>query len=432
MDIVIVAQYLRNIEVFEGNNNRFVYLAKLLTKHPENQIEIVTTDFYHGTKSHFKKVDKLPGVTVTALHESGYPKNVCLKRFSSHKELAGNISRYLDERKIPDVCYCSVPSLDVADAVAAYCKKNNVRFIVDVQDLWPEAFKMVFHVPVVSNLIFAPMQKKANRVYAQADQIIAVSQTYVDRAMSVNTKCQSPMVTYLGTEKATFDGYAVASVDDLKKYAATAPGTRDQVYEELVSEVLAGREIIRIAYCGTLGHSYDITCVIDAIRKLDEADRSRIEFIVMGDGPKMAEFVSKAEGLPIRFTGRLTYPEMVWLLSRCDIAVNPIAKGAAQSIINKHMDYAMAGLPVINTQECPEYRNLVEAYKAGVNCACDNSDDVAEAIRTLCHDGALRAEMGVNSRKLASDRFDRAKTYAAVCQIMMNGKEKHEDSGSQS
>ena len=42
---------------------------------------------------------------------------------------------------------------------------------------------------------------------------------------------------------------------------------------------------------------------------------------------------------------------MVGMLGVCDIAVNSISKGAAQSIINKHGDYAAAGLPVVNTQE---------------------------------------------------------------------------------
>ena len=30
MDIVIVAQYLRDIECFDGNNSRFIYIAKML------------------------------------------------------------------------------------------------------------------------------------------------------------------------------------------------------------------------------------------------------------------------------------------------------------------------------------------------------------------------------------------------------------------
>ncbi len=412
MDIVIVSQYLRDIENFANNNSRFIYLAKLLAENPENKVEIVTSDFCHAAKKHFNKIDSLPGIKLTVLHESGYPKNVCLTRFASHRELAKNIKNYLNSRAIPDVCYCAIPSLDVADEVSKYCARNNVRFIADVQDLWPEAFKMVFHVPVVSDLIFAPMQRQADRIYKNADNIIAVSKTYTDRAMRVNSKCKNPAVVYLGTEKDSFDRYAQNMPENIEQ---------ESVYGKLTDELLTNtNDIIRIAYCGTLGHSYDITCVIEAIRCLDAKDKEKINFIVMGDGPKKDEFEKKAKGLPITFTGRLSYPEMVWLLIRCDIAVNPISKGAAQSIINKHMDYAMAGLPVINTQECVEYRNLVGEYNAGINCECENFHQISEAIQLLSNDSEMRSNMGKNNRRLGEEKFDRKRTYAEICNIIQS------------
>ena len=72
MDIVIVSQYLRDIEYFNNNNSRFVYLAKMLLQHSENKVEIITSDFNHSTKKHFISVGVFPGVKVSALHESGY------------------------------------------------------------------------------------------------------------------------------------------------------------------------------------------------------------------------------------------------------------------------------------------------------------------------------------------------------------------------
>ena len=41
MDIVIVAQYLRDLECFDGNNSRFLYIAKMLAKSNKNNIEIL-------------------------------------------------------------------------------------------------------------------------------------------------------------------------------------------------------------------------------------------------------------------------------------------------------------------------------------------------------------------------------------------------------
>lgn len=179
--------------------------------------------------------------------------------------------------------------------------------------------------------------------------------------------------------------------------------------------------VIKLAYCGTLGHSYDIGCVIEAIRELNAESRNWIYFIVMGAGPKQEEFVRQAKDLPVIFTGRLLYPEMVWVLSHCDIAVNPISKGAAQSIINKHMDYAMAGLPVINTEESLEYRGMIEKYNCGINCRCENVEDVKNAIETLMYNPGQRILMGKNSRRMAEELFDRAVTYVKTKQLILNG-----------
>ena len=50
--------------------------------------------------------------------------------------------------------YCAVPSLTGPYLISRYCKKNKIKFIIDIQDLWPEAFKMVFDVPIIKDIIF--------------------------------------------------------------------------------------------------------------------------------------------------------------------------------------------------------------------------------------------------------------------------------------
>lgn len=395
MDIVIVSQYLRDIECFESNNSRFVYIAKLFAKSDENNVEIITSDFNHIKKEKFNKVGELAGVKITTCHEPGYPKNVCLKRFNSHKKLSKNIKEYLEKRKKPDIIYCAIPSLAVGKIVAQYAEKNGVRFVIDIQDLWPEAFKMVFKIPLLSNAIFYPMKRQANYIYKCADDIIAVSDTYRDRATSVNKKYKNKLTVFLGTNLEYFDK---CKEKNIKHY---------------------NDNIIRIAYIGTLGHSYNIKTIIDALELLKEK-YNNLNFLVMGSGPLKNQFeaYAKDKNINCEFTGRLEYPEMVGTLCSCDIAVNPITHGAAQSIINKVGDYAAAGLPVINTQENLEYRNLVEKYNIGYNCENSNKQDIANKIEILIKDKKLRKELGNNNRKLAEEKFDRKKTYNQIVKII--------------
>ena len=168
-----------------------------------------------------------------------------------------------------------------------------------------------------------------------------------------------------------------------------------------------------LAYCGTLGASYDLICVFDALALLRQKGISPPKFVVMGDGPRRAEFehYAKDRGLDVQFTGRLPYDEMCGRLCVCDIVVNPIIGASAASIINKHGDYAASGLPVLNTQDSAEYRALVEEYQMGFNCKNGDAADLAEKLEILISNEVLRKEMGYNARRCAAERFDRKSSY---------------------
>ena len=392
MDIVIISEFCGDFS--ETDNDRFLYLAKLLAKNSEHQIEIITSSFRHETKRQRDDRTAEWPFKVIYIDEPGYPRNICLKRFYSHYVWGKKVASYLAKQKKPDVVYCAVPSLTGPNLVAKYCEKNHIPFIVDVQDLWPEAFQLVLNIPVISGIIFAPFKVLADGIYSRADAICAVSDTYCKRALSVSRKCKDSTTVFLGTQLQTFDCFS-SGKPILDK-------NKDEIW---------------LAYCGTLGSSYDLTCVIDALALMNN---SRVRMIVMGDGPRLEEFkdYAKQKGINAEFTGRLPYNEMCSLLKNCDLNVNPIAHGAAQSIINKHADYAASGHPVISTQESPEYRKLVDEYAMGFNCVNNNPGDLADKMRLLIDDEALRAKMGQNARKCAEECFDRAHTYKELVKII--------------
>jgi glycosyltransferase involved in cell wall biosynthesis len=105
---------------------------------------------------------------------------------------------------------------------------------------------------------------------------------------------------------------------------------------------------------------------------------------------------------------------MVGKICSCDIVVNPIVKGSAASIINKVGDYALSGLPVINTQECEEYRTHVATRGCGINCAVGNANEVADAIEQLALNPDMRKRMGAANRRFAEECFDRRSTYSRI------------------
>lgn len=394
MDIVIISEFCEDFS--KTDNDRFFYLAKMLS--PKHQVEVVTSSFRHTTKSHRNTPSESDGVKIIYVEEPGYPKNVCIRRFYSHFIWGRNLVDYMNKRPSkPDVVYCAVPSLTGPNLVAKYCERENIRFVIDVQDLWPEAFQMVVNVPVLSSVVFAPFKKLANGIYKRADGICGVSDTYCQRAESVNKKVWQTLTVFLGTNLDSFDTYA----------------SQEPMLKKSENEIWIG-------YCGTLGSSYDLTCVIDAIAILND---EKLRFIVMGDGPQKTDFEKYAceKGIKADFVGRLEYNKMCSLLKSCDIVVNPIMHLAAQSIINKHADYVASGLPVVSTQESEEYRNLVDRYQMGFNCNNNDAKDLANKLRVLIDDVPLRTKMGQNARRCAEECFNRKNTYLKLVSIIENG-----------
>ena len=397
MKILMIAQF--NTFSFEGGNSRFSYLLDKFD-YKKNEVEFITSSFRHGTKSYRDISDveqKKLKYKLTLLYEPGYRKNVSLKRLHSHKVLSKNLKKYLDGLKYkPDVVYCAIPSLDVAKVAVKFANKNNIRFIIDIQDLWPEAFKMALNIPVISDILFYPMLKTANYIYSHSDVIVAVSQTYVNRGLLANKKLKEGLSVFLGTDLSYFDKCAKEN------------------------KVEFNDDLIRIAYIGTLGTSYDIKSIIDAIKTLNDKGINNIKFVIMGDGPLKSDFeeYAKNKNINCEFTGKLDYPKMVGLLCSCNIVVNPIVGLSVASIINKVGDYAASGLPVINTQNSEEYRALIDEYEAGFNCENGNYIEISSKLEELIKNEKMRDKFGIGNRKLAEEKFDRGNTYINIIDLI--------------
>lgn len=386
-DIILVANYWHFEE--EKSSSRYRSFADILCQHYD--LEVVTSTFCHLTKSQ-RKPEKLHMETLpyrmTLKYEPGYKKNISLQRISSYTAFGKNVIAYLRQRKHPDLIILSVPSLAVADYVSRFAKEEHIPLIVDIQDLWPEAFKMAFNIPVVSDLLFAPMMKQANRVYSRADVIMAVSDTYVQRGKRFNI-----------------------DADELSIYIGTDSKLVEEKIKDVVVPVDEGKFVV--GYVGALGHSYDIKGVIDAIKLLKVQGINNILFKVMGDGVCRDEFetYAKESGIAYVFTGLLEYGVMMRTLMQCDVAVNPIVSKSVSTMINKVADYAAAGVPVVNTQNSAEYRALLDRYEAGINVENGNVGELAEAIRSYYANPERKKLAAQNELTMYHDLFDRSVIY---------------------
>lgn len=393
MDVVIISNYWHFPA--EKSSSRYNSIVSYASD-AEMSVEVITSTFYHTKKAHRSKTGFGNQYKVTLINESGYSKNISLKRVLSHRRFSKGVLSYLKSRKTPDVIYLFVPPTGLAQRVVKFANKNNIRVVIDILDLWPEAFKMFLPDFIAKPLLY-PMKHSVEYAYSNADSVVAVSNTYVQRAIKNNKKCAHGHSVFIGTDLSVFDAAA-----------------------ENAAELDGKLRPITMAYIGMLGHSYNLCGVMDAMELLKNQGFDNVEFLVMGDGPLREKFEHYAEekNLPVRFTGRLSYEEMVKKLVKCDIGLNVLVDTAAQSIINKHADYVAAGIPVINVQKNQEFGELLDKYNAGFMCKPGDTAELAEKIKKLATDDELRKQMGANSRRLAEEKFDRNKTYKEIIDVI--------------
>ncbi len=399
MDAIIISNYWHF--PIEKASSRYHTIATLAQEQGVS-IEVITSSFYHTKKKQRNESEVLKGLPykATLLKEGSYSKNVSLSRLMAHNGFSKNVIKYLKKRNKPDVIYLFVPPVGLAKKVVKYAKKNNIRVVIDVLDLWPEAFAMFMPKSIVK-LALKSMKKAVEYVYANADDIVAVSNTYVQRATSKNLRKNIGHSVFLGTDINYFDNAT-----------KNAPALEGKLRP------------ITMAYIGMLGHSYDLCGVMDSMRILREQGFDNVELLVMGDGPLRNKFesYSKQYNLPVRFTGRLSYNDMAKNLVKCEIGINVLVGKSYATIINKHADYVSAGIPIINVQKDQEFNDLLKAYDAGLTCVPGDINALAKAIKVLAEDEEIRKRLGKNSRKLAEEKFDRKNSYQEIIDVIMGKK----------
>ncbi len=396
MDLLFIWNY--HYFPFEKGKSRFSDLLNALAA-KGYRIEVVCSSFYHMGKSFRKENDEqfasLP-YQVTLIPELGYSKNVSLKRWRSIRRFNKGVKHYLREHKPVDFVYIPIPSNELALIGEEFATRVGAKVVLDIEDLWPESFKMIPLIKPVYPLLFSKSAHKRQEALSRTDGIVAVSKTYLELGQREAGKNVPSAFAPIGAD--------FAYVSALKaKHTSKKP---------------AGE--FWVGYIGTLSKSYDLYTAIDAIDALAIAHFDNIVLKIMGSGPdleKVKKYASTKQGR-IEFIGLLPYEEMCSLLFDCDVGLNPIISTSVSSLINKVADYAACGVPVLNSQPSREYQDLLRQYNAGWEVWPQDCISLQkEIIFAMKHPKELAKKRAGTSR-MASEVFDRKDSQNRIMQLL--------------
>lgn len=378
---------------------RYVYLATLLHEHGYD-VDFITSGFQHWEKrqrdvEHFDA--GTDAYTIRFIEEPFYPKNMCPQRIWAHHVVAERVSEYFDEHHDYDLIYCQIPPNDVAREIGKAAQKFNIPFVVDVNDLWPEAFRVALDVPVLSDILFSPFYRQAKAVYQMADAVVGTSDEYRERGLRDARSGIPSETVYVGNQLCEFDAGVAANASQIDKPAGD----------------------IWVSYAGTLSACYDLETLVNAMA-LVQKSHPEAKLQILGDGSERENLKAAAQscGASVTFHGYLPYDQMAAWLSKSDITINSLVEKAAQSIVTKIGDYLAAGKPMVNTSCSKEFRAKVEDDGFGVNVKPGDAEDMARVLVDLIENPSRRARMGEKARAIAEEQFDRPHSYLKTVRLI--------------
>jgi len=365
------------------NNDR---ISNVFNAFPDYNRFVITSDFNHATKC-FKESSQSDFIKY--IHVPNYKTNISFRRLYSHIVFAFKLTRFLNSCKIkPTFIYCAMPSSLAAYMCGKYCKKNDIKFVVDVIDLWPDSLLPISSLFKLLKPVIFPWRYITYQAYSMADYISAESEEYAKIALK-KSKSMFYSYTYLGI--------------DVNKTKILVSNSKFKCIEKA--------EDIWICYGGSLGNSYDFETLLDAIKYIHNKN-IKYKFIFVGDG-ELKDYILKysdANQLNVEITGRLPYNDYLKYLSICDIAINTFKESTKVVYSYKFNDYVASHLFVLNNLR-GETSEMVNDYSIGLNF---DKNNLSQILYEVCSKWEEYKVWKTNSIKLIEEKLETKIIYSRL------------------
>jgi glycosyltransferase involved in cell wall biosynthesis len=381
-----------------------------------------SSDFSHLSKTKRHPCPHTDGFAVRLIETPPYTKNISLARLRNHKAFGAGfyknaITALKDgSLKAPDRMVVSLPPLGIAEQA---CKirdyvnqsfpnnrSSNCQVVVDIMDAWPETFYRALPkwIPKqLKNGLLYPMHFSANQAYTKADKISAVGQTYLNLANQYLPENSTTLthLCYHGTDLSRFQNI---------KQEATTP--------ESVSKEL------QVVCLGSMNEGYDLSTVVQAVRKCKECGNISIHLHFAGTGSQEPELIKYCQEhqllsrpVVVTFHGQLNKQSVNELLLNADLGLVTNKPETLVACPYKAAEYAAAGLPILSCLG-GELGQLLRKYNAGSEYKEGDVEALHAAFEKYLSELGRLNRQASNARIMAEDLFDRNVTYLALADFI--------------
>lgn len=343
------------ISCFNYYDNRLTHVDKLLTDQGYD-VTYITSDFDHIAKVKYK-IDRPNTIQIKV---NPYYKNLSIQRLLSHYIFSAKVFKQVRKIK-PDLLYVMFPPNSLVKFLSKYKKKNKVKLIYDVYDLWPETFPSSQKIKILS-LPFAIWRNLRDKNIKAADIVVVECGLYIEKL------------------KHLLAGMNVDILYLTKKRSGYKQNTTVHIEQDIVN----------VCYLGSINNIIDISLINDLLASINKIKPVAIHII--GDGENRDLFIQtlKSSGIDVKFYGKIFEEDKKRVIfDQCSFGLNIMKDSVCVGLTMKSIDYFEASLPILNSIKA-DTSMLVEEHKIGFNLTSSNVEDIAIKVANLREEELLQ------------------------------------------
>lgn len=294
------------------------------------------------------------------------------------------------------VLVCSDPPLVWPIAVAA-ARRAGARVVHWSQDVYPEV--VAAHWPSTwVRAVLAPLRAWRDRWMRRSDRVVAISAGMAARLRA--------------------GGARVEVIPNWARDERLLPRTPG---DSALRRAHFREDEFVLMYSGNLGRVHEFATLLGAARLLRED--SRIRFLVVGSGPRLAELRAAVErdSLPaFVFLPPQPAAQLADTLAAGDAHLVSLRSGFEGLVLpSKLYGIAAVARPLLFCGDPQgESASLLRAHACGVSVAEGDAHGLADAIRALASDPGQCARMGGHAREMIDAQASRAMALAAWREVI--------------
>lgn len=347
---------------------------------------------------------------------TAYKKNISLAHFRHNREIQAAFSLQAVDERVPELIFCSIPSLPLAVAASEYAHRYHVPLVMDVRDDWPDSFldNQTFLRRMVWRFLLRRENYRLSQILHQASAITAISQAHLNWALRKAGRCHGP-----------WDAVFPIAHEEPPRNFFEDEKQRLNFY----GQIGARPDQSLVTCIGRIGSAFDFELVVKLARQYLAENRHDIHFVLVGEGPVRRLLKKKCPDLPnLAITGWVNQRHLQRILAITDVGLLPYKSIHSPTIRNKPLDFLSMGIPVLSSLR-GEVEDLIREYNIGLSYANGNLLDFRKSLDYLLEHKRLRMKMKQQALTCFHSLFSATKIYPAFAEFLESFRENWKDDG---